>query len=141
MFASCPYGCINEEPEAISATEGENITFNSSVVYISGGRCGFQQTINRLQLKSCGNVNNCNVPPLFEINTGQARTGHDGRISLSSGDFEGDLSYTFTLANAITTDSGLYEVKLRGVDPTPSGSDTCITKRFRVTVSGEYACI
>ena len=139
-FASCPSsydGCSN--PENITVMEGEDINFNSSVVYIPGGSCGFEQEIERILLKRCANnsytsdhepgwLSSISFVPNQVINT-------NPRVSVNP---ERDL---FILSNSTLDDSGLYQVVVIGIHPNHSRTPIPINKRFWVSVNqGEHAC-
>ena len=136
VFAACPsspVGCSSME--RISFTAGENISFNASIIHISGGSCGFKQKIQRVELRLCIN-NTCTTqsPLLSFVNVDRATYyNSDVRVSLSE---ERDLAYVFSLSNATPDDSGLYQVTVMGIHPS-SGDSTTIGREYLVIINGE----
>ena len=138
VFAACPRspnGCSSTE--LISFTAGENITFNASIIHISGGSCGFEQIIQRVELRRCIN-NTCTSqsPLLSSVNPDQEATNYNGDVRVSSSK-ERDLAYIFTLSNAALNNSGLYQVTVMGKHPSFGDSTSIKREYYLVTINGE----
>ena len=131
-FAGCPsdYGCSN--PENILIMLGENITINATVIYTPGGNCGFRQEIQHVELKYCiSSTSNCTQSRLlWSVAVGQERTPTVDSLKVSWS-AERDLAYVFTLANASSSDFGLYQVTVKGRHPT-TGQSITIQREYLV---------
>ena len=137
VFASCPNmfaGCSEEVP--ISVTAGDSAMFNSTIVFTPGGSCDFVQSVTRIELVRLSEMFGVSDVLLHACNTAEGAecVTNNNRVTLSRGNRLG-LQFVFTLHNTIQySDSGLYEVTVRGINPA-DGSSTVLKKTFRLQVS------
>ena len=114
---------------SLSIANGNDATFNASIVYTPGGGCDFEQAVTRIKLTKINVLHNT---LLFTCSTSYGATcfTNDGRLSMSKGN---GLDFVFTLSNATLDDSGAYEVVVEGIHPATSSLIT-IKKKFQLNV-------
>ena len=158
VFAACPRspdGCADTETILFAA--GESIDFNASIIHAGGGRCGFKQAVQSVELKRCLNFD-CSTQSysLSSVVIGHEIRNFDPRILVSPNEvrkpvlsepqpnvddydtsIRNYLSYVFTLTNVSLEDFGLYLVTVMAVNLNTLESTT-FKRKYWVTTNGEH---
>ena len=92
--------------------------------------------MQRIELTKLNDVNVDLMQSLSSCELAGQETCKNDRVSLSRGRNQ-RYDFVFTLSNASHIDSGLYRVTIQGKHPA-TGSLTEVTKKFHVTITGEY---
>ena len=155
VFAACPEapdGCA--DTEIILFAAGESIHFNASIVHVGGGRCGFKQTVQSVELQRCADLDCISSQShlLSSVVIGQEIRIFDPRIlanpnkvtkpetQVNMNDYyisiKSYISYVFMLTNATLEDTGLYSVTVMALNLNKL-EPASFRRKYLVTTSGE----
>ena len=132
VFASCPRefttGCSEETQ--LSATVGESVKFNASLVYTGGGSCpDFQQEVTEIRLL------NTSSRSLYSLRLGDMPRIIDARVTLERSNEESH-DFVFKLSNVSLSDSGeQFTVSVARKNPNNGGTDESLRKTFNLNVN------
>lgn len=136
---------------------GESINFNASIIHAGGGRCGFKQKVQCVELKRCVNLD-CNTQsyllssvaigheirifdPRILVNPNEVRKPVLSESQPNVDDYDisirNYLSYVFTLTNVSLEDFGLYLVTVMAINLNTL-EPTTFKRKYWVTTNGEH---
>ena len=135
IFASCPPGSSATCASNLSVVDGDDASFDATIIHTPGGSCRFQQEIMYVRLKKLNPEFYIDDEVLLYCDTSSENLMPCGnsRVSLSRGNDPG-YEFVFTLTGANVSDFGMYKVEVEVRHPR-TGSNDKIIKMFHLNVT------